>query len=675
MTDLAKLVVRLEAQTAEFAKQLEKSQSQLRKFNKETSSTASNIGKGIAAAATVAAAAIGYFTKATIDNADRLNDLSKSVGASTEFLSQMEFAAKQSGVGAEELSKGLAKLSKAALSAAKDGGASAETFERLGISVQNADGTMRSTEDLLLDVADKFSKMENGVAKTGLAMELFGRSGATLIPLLNEGRSGIEAMRQEADALGLTLDQNAAAAADQFNDNLERLKGAASGVVNQAVQQFLPTLVALTDRFVKSAKEGGGLKAAIDLLVITFKGFVTAGIIVKSVFEQLGRIIYGVGAAVVAVAQGEFRLAKEEISDAFAQARSNVTDDMELIAQVWSDTVPQVTESARQMDAALEDTVIFSPDKAGEKAREAAEKAREALAGMVADLQQQVATYGQGEEAVLRYRMAHGDLAEMIRQGGVQAQTYADEIIALHQQLAGLEATTDAQKEAQENDNRLKEEGAAVTAALRTEAEMYADTLRRLNELHDMGYVSAETYQRGIEKAQTDFEEATKKNNTFLEQASRNVQDIIAENLSNGFKDGAKGMLDAFMSMLQQMAAQAVAAQIGEMIFGSGGVGSGGGWIGKAASFLGGLFGGGGMASGGRVHAGHSYIVGDQGKAERFVPLAAGTIEPIAAGAGGMNVSQNFTIQAPTGTVSRRTEQQIAAAAARGLAQANRRNN
>jgi hypothetical protein len=676
MTDLAKLVVKLEAQTAEFAKQLEKSQAQLRRFNKESSVSASNIAKGIGAAATAAAVAIGYFTKATIDNADRLNDLSKSVGASTEFLSQMEFAAKQSGIGTEELSKGLAKLSKAALSAAKDGGASAETFKQLGISVQNADGTMRGTEELLLDISDKFSKMENGVAKTGLAMELFGRSGATMIPLLNEGSAGISAMRQEADALGLTLEQGAATAADQFNDNLERLKGAASGVINQAVQQFLPTLVALTDRFVKSAKEGGGLKAAIDLLVITFKGFVSAGIIVKSVFEQLGQVIYGVGAAVVAVAQGEFKLAKDEITSAFSQAQQNATEDMELIAQVWADAVPKVAESAAQMDQALEDTVIFNPEKAGEKAAASAEKARESLAQMAAGLREQIATFGQSREAVLAYQMAHGDLAKLIQEGGPAAAQYAYEIEQLSASLWELEAAEAAQKEAVENDNRLKEEAASLTESLRTEAELYAESLRRLNELHDMGYISAETYARGLEKATTEFESTTRENTEFLEQASRNVQDIIADNLANGFEGGAKGMLDSFVNMLQQMAAQAIAAQIAEKIFGTGGVGSGGGWIGTAIEFGKNLFTGGGMASGGYVHAGVPVRVGDRGAAEWFIPQTAGRIEPELAMAGGaMNVTQNFNIQAPAGTVSRRTEQQLAAAAARGLASANRRNN
>ena len=676
MTDLAKLVVKLEAQTAEFSKQLEKAQGQLKKFNKESSVSAASIAKGLATAAAAAAAALAYVGKQVINTQDHLSKMSQSLGMSTESLSQLSYAADLSGTSAEEFEKALGKLSKNAFAAARDGGTLTKVWDQLGVTLKNSDGTLRSNEELLLDVADQFSKMEDGVAKTGMAMEVFGKSGAKLIPFLNQGREGITALMQEADALGVTLDTEAGRAAEQFNDNLTRLKTAATGVVNQATQAFLPTLVALTDRFVKSAKEGGGFKVAIELLAGTFKTLVSAGIIVKSVFEQLGRVVYGVGAAVVRVAQGEFRLAKEEITSAFAEAQANVTGDLELIAQVWSDTVPQVTASAQAMDAALEDTIIFSPEKAGSKAADAAAKAREALAGMVADLQQQVAVFGQGEEAVLAYRMAHGDLAKLIAEGGPGAAEYAYQISQLSEKLRELEAAEAAQKEALENDNRLKEEGRALTESLRTEAEIYGDTLRRLNELHDMGFIATETYQRGLEQAQKTFEESTQKNNAFLEQASRNVQDIIAENLENGFERGAKGMLDSFMQMLKQMAAQAVAAQIGAMIFGGEGVGSGGGWIGKAAGFLGGLFTGGGMAAGGTMHAGRAYRVGDQGRAEWFVPPTPGRL--IAAGADGgssMVVNQSFTISAPQGTVSQATRQQIAADAARGLAMANRRNN
>lgn len=694
MTDLAKLVVKLEAQTAEFSKQLEKAQGQLKKFNKESSVSAANIAKGLATAAAAAAASLAYAAKQVINTQDHLSKLSQSLGISTEALSQLGYAADLSGTNAEEFEKALGKLSKNAFAAARDGGTLTKVWDQLGVTLKNSDGTLRSNEELLLDVADKFSKMKDGVAKTGMAMEVFGKSGAKLIPFLNQGREGITALMQEADALGVTLDSKAGKAAEQFNDNLTRLKTAAMGVVNQATQAFLPTLVALTDRFVQSAKDSAALKLGIEVLAGTFKTLVSAGIIVKSVFEQLGRVIYGVGAAVVRVAQGEFKLAKEEITSAFSEAQSNVTNDLELIAQVWSDTVPQITTTTQAAAAELEDTIIFNPEKAGSKAKSAAEAALESLKTMEDGLRQQVETFGMAEDAVLRYRISQGDLAQTMKDGGPAAQEYAARILELQAKLSGLEQASDAAKKKQEEWAAVVERGKAVTESVVTPLETYQQTVSDLNDMLQLGVITQETYNRAIETAQKAFDEASKVGTTFMEQASRNVQDILATYLEDPFSKSLNDLVADFGKMLMKMAAQAVAADIAGKLFGTGGVGSGGGWLGQlggmAMSFLGGMGGGGlqpitvtaqkipiagGRAHGGPVLAGKAYMVGEQGKAERFVPQVNGRIEPAAQTAVGMNVNQTFSIAAPAGTVSRRTEQQIAAAAARGLMQASKRNN
>ena len=698
MTDLAKLVVKLEAQTAQYQQGLERAQKQLSRFNRESSISAASIGKGIAAAATVAATALTFMAKAAIDNADRLNLLSQSTGVSTEALSQFEYAAQMSGVSSELLTKSLTKLSKNALAAAKDGGAAAESFEQLGISVQNADGTMRPTEDLLLDLAEKFSKMKDGAAKTGLAMEIFGKSGAALIPFLNEGKAGLAALTKEAEQLGLTVSGPAAAAADQFNDNLDRMKFAAKGVVNQAVQQLLPTFVAISERFVESAKAGGGLDVAIKILVGTFKVLVTAGALISGVFEKLGRLVYGVAAAIVRVATGEFRLAGDEIRDTFNDMSNSAAEEAEFIKKLWADTVPAMADTAAAIDEELEDTIIFNPNKAADKAQQAADAAMSSLEQMAKDMEQQVAVFGMSEEAAIRYRVAHGDLAKTIAEAGPGAQAYGDQIVALTDKMVGLEATAAAVKKTQEDWAQVQEKGKEITESVITPIETYRARMDELKEALDLGVISQETYSRAIENAREAFESAEDAGTTFMEQASKNVQDILAGYLEDPFSSSLEDLVADFGKMLSQMAAQAIAADIAGKIFGTGGVGSGGGWLGQlggmAMSFLGGMGGGGamsglgdiaitaqripvggGMASGGPVHAGTAYRVGDQGKAEWFVPESRGKIEADRGGGSNMTVHQNFSVPAPGGTVSRSTEQQIAAAASRGLAMASRRNN
>ena len=199
----------------------------------------------------------------------------------------------------------------------------------------------------------------------------------------------------------------------------------------------------------------------------------------------------------------------------------------------------------------------------------------------------------------------------------------------------------------------------------------------------------------------------------FFDEASRSVQGILADFIFDPFEDGHKGLADSFGKMLQRLAAEAIAAQIAEKIFGTGGAGSGGGWLGKAAGFLGSLFGKGGFDAGGYTGPGTKYQPAGTVHAGEFVARAevvrqpgalgflesfnrvgmqalqslpgfaeGGLVAPMPApirspmpGMRPMTVQNNFTIHAPSGSVSRATEQQIAAAAARGASRANVRNN
>lgn len=660
MTDLAKLVVKLEAQTAQYMAQLDKATTRLARFDKQSEVSASRIAKGLAAAAVGAATAFAVMGKQAIDNADRVLELSQSTGISTEMLSQLELAATTSGTTLEELAKSTAKLSKNQMAAAQGSKAQSDAFDRLGISATNADGTLRSTDEVLLDVADKFSKMKDGATKAALAQEFFGKSGAKLIPFLNMGRDGIEEMRKEADALGLTISGKTARAADQFNDNLGRLAGASKGLANQFVEEALPTLIAISERFISAAKSGGALDFAIKVLSVAFKSLVTAGVIVTSVFEQLGRIIYGVGAAVVQVVQGEFRMAANEITRAFADARDNVAGDMETIASVWGDAVPAVEQAAVAMDDALEDTIVFSDTKAGDAAEKAADAALDGLKKLASGLREQVGTYGMAEEAAIRYRIAQGDLAEEIRLAGDAAGPYVETIIRLTDELEAQKRTTEAAAETQKSLDDAMEEGIRITEQLRTPAEEYVDTLTRLNGLLFDGNIAQETYNRAVESAQKTLEDASKTQNKFLEEANRSTQNILAQGLeeavSGGVKSGAAGALQAFYEMLNKMAYQAIAANLAEKIFGGEGMGSGGGWAGKAMDFLGGVFGG-SRDSGGRGRAGVAYAIGTGAQPETFVPDTSGTFYPAGTGpGGGQSVTQNIFVQ---GRVDERSARQL----------------
>ena len=214
------------------------------------------LGAGAAAGvAALGAVAVGIATEAA-ESANKLHELSQSTGVSVETLSRFGYAAKQTGVASEQMTTALERLNKSALAAAIAPAGTANAYTRLGIAVRDANGNLRPTEDILLDVAHKFATMQDGVAKTALAMQLFGRGGAAIIPFLNEGRNGIQEFIEEADRLGVTISGPTAEAAHQFEGNLGKIRGAAQGGANSIMSDFLPALIKLSAYF-----EAGSEKA------------------------------------------------------------------------------------------------------------------------------------------------------------------------------------------------------------------------------------------------------------------------------------------------------------------------------------------------------------------------------------------------------------------------------
>lgn len=710
MTDLATLVVRLEAQTAQFQAALEGANRKLDKFARDTNKNLSTLEKVQRAAfdrlsksAMIGANAIGTFLGQaafnaarafvrmagdSIDAADKLGKMAQSTGVAVESLSELEYAAALSDVSLDDLSTRLAKFGKSAVDAAKGSKAAADAFKSLNIAVRDSDGTLRPTEDLLLDVADRFSKLEDGAAKAALAQQLFGRGAANMIPFLNQGREGIEKLRKEAENFGLTIDAKTAAAAEQFNDNMTRMSFATRGLVNQFIEGALPTLTAISERFVNAAGESGTLGRAIDGLVVIFKTLVTAGSIVTAVFDRVGEAIGATAAAVVQAAQGNFAEAYSVLSEATADEQKDLADFVKEIEDIWSEKVPDAVSAGTSAIAdGLEELEVVATETA-DKAKTAAERALESLQKLDADLRMQVATFGMAEDAVIAYRIAHGDLAEQLRESGAAGEQYAKSIQEQTEALLLLRDQQVAEEQIEKINNDIAEEGIAIREGLRTSAEKYADTLERLNFLLEKGAIDQATHDRAAAQAKETLDEADKEVNKFLDRANENIQDIIAGGLetalTDGIEAGARGALQAFADMLVKMSAQAVAAHIGTKIFGEGGFGSGGGGLGGAASsfaegggpkWLTGIakFFGGVMDSGGRGYPGRAYMIGTGAQPEMFVPDQPGTFVP--AGAGGMSVNNYFTVVAQDGNVSRRTQAQIGAAAARGLSSANMRGN
>lgn len=223
----------------------------------------SNRVKGMLAGLGVTLSAAGFVAmiKSAIDAADHLNKLSQKIGISVEALSTLRFAAQLSDMSLESLQKGIKGLSQNITEANTGIGDGAQMFEALGISVKNADGSMKSTDEVLLQVANVFAHLEDGAVKTALAVKLFGKSGMDMIPLLNQGAAGINQLTAEAARLGLKLTTETARSAEAFNDNLTALKASSSALGISLARDFLPELINITNAMREAASDGGKLKA------------------------------------------------------------------------------------------------------------------------------------------------------------------------------------------------------------------------------------------------------------------------------------------------------------------------------------------------------------------------------------------------------------------------------
>jgi hypothetical protein len=191
--------------------------------------------------AALGASAIGIASHAA-ESAAKMYELSQSTGVNIETLSGFSFAAKTVGLDTQTLALGLEKMSKSAFAAATAPAGAANAYTRLGVSVRDAGDNIRPTDAILLDLADKFASMPDGIQKSALAIQIFGKGGDAMIPFLNKGAAGLKDFMDYAKAVGAVLTGASGAAAEEYSINLAKIGIAASGLENTLMVQLLPSL-------------------------------------------------------------------------------------------------------------------------------------------------------------------------------------------------------------------------------------------------------------------------------------------------------------------------------------------------------------------------------------------------------------------------------------------------
>lgn len=192
--------------------------------------------------------AVVMWTKSVIDAAGAAVDMAQKVGMSVEDVTALGVVFQQSGVSAEAFKTGIVQMSKSVAD-------NAAAYKALGIATADAAGNNREAKAVLMDLADGFKALPDGMLKTKLATELLGKAGADMIPALNQGGAAMRAAADEAKAMGAAMTTEAAQAADEFGDALDVLKAKAQATTLNGLSDMLPVLTEVARQLALTGKE------------------------------------------------------------------------------------------------------------------------------------------------------------------------------------------------------------------------------------------------------------------------------------------------------------------------------------------------------------------------------------------------------------------------------------
>lgn len=275
----------------------------------------------------------------------QLAHTSEILGLTVGDLQAFEYAAKNAGLSAEEADTALRFLNKNLGEAATGNATAAQAFEKLGAKVKDATGKVRPTQDVLADVADGIAKLPSPAEKTAKAMEIFGRAGARMIPLLNKGSKGIAEFYDEFEQLGGGIDEEFVQAAEEGEHQMNKLSLAFKGAKATIANALLPSF--------------GWLVSKITDVVGWFRQLSTHSYIVQTTLAVLGGIMVGlivlwgvlnIEVLLAVVALALLVLIVDDIYTAFMGGKSVIGDFIDSLFGVGA-TQAVVTELKEDADA------------------------------------------------------------------------------------------------------------------------------------------------------------------------------------------------------------------------------------------------------------------------------------------------------------------------------------
>lgn len=617
-----------------------------------------------------AGGSVAYLTslvKQSVDAADRLNELKAITGVSVQTLSALQLAAANSGIDIERLAGGINKMQRAMIEARDGNVALATTFKALGVDINGG------TKEALYAIAEAFETMPEGAQKTALAMQIFGKSGAELIPFLNNGAEGLREMEELAAKLGLTITDETAASADRFADVLGIMGQQSKGLGNELMRQLLPTLEGLSKLWLDNAGAGGLMSEAVSVLVNVLKGFLITIVGAIGYAKAFGESVMAIFAAMSAAGKAgglvtaDGRAAfTEALSKGFEQAGASAQATTERIRQIALNEMPGLEGSTIKAAKALGDLGKQTRDaeaaqKAAQKVAEEFARAKQQLSEKSREFIQAQALELAGGEKLTDAQKQMLAIGEMLRDN--YKKLTADERAQYTQKLLTIAANADAidrrkaltkaldeyakssdkaAESQQRETDKLREKAAAIQEEIDklglTKSQQEAVIVRRyqneaaaLRELSAIMQLAGEGYGAEYEAIQRriaaldlvkDRQQTLQAKSGMVEAAeaakkawgdtARDIEQALTNAMVNGFGEGksiGRSIGDWLMNYFKTSVARSIAQSLTNAI---GAVlrSVGGNGGGMLGSLLSSVLGGGGGAGGG---AGGGNIMGGLG--------------------------------------------------------------
>jgi hypothetical protein len=557
------------------------------------------------------ATAFGAFIQRTTETVARLKDLQDATGGSIERLSRLVSVSQSAGINFDTVASALTKFNQV-LATAREDSPAARVIQRLGLSI--AELRKQDPADALVSVARGLERFADNGDRARAQGLLFGDATRRIAPLLKELNAGLSS--------GTELSSKQAEAYDKLSKSASKL----GTVLQEAGVRAASPAVASIQRFLelgdraKAAGFGGFFDAALSFNTTEFDRLGQLNERLTKIvqrYRDVAQLVEGIrvsGQRVPVELQNQ--LAALERQESFLR---KLQKDL---GGGRGDVVP---------GAPAESIGNFDPTKV--------QASVSAVNTYVQSLRDQLlATRILGAEETARIAINRGLLGVIDEGGRAQVLALARALDVSRQLRAEEEAA-----------KALKEEGVRLTASLRTEEEKLGDEMARVGALLAARAITQETALRATTRGVMDLKlnlddikfpefarlaEPLRQVSEFAGQAARNIQDALGDSVLQLVKGNAQSIGQIWQDLLQRMVAQALAAKLGEALFGNyGKTGEFGGLL----AGLGSLTYGGARANGGPIMAGRAYLVGERGP-EVIVPQSSGMVVPNGA-VGGVAVS------------------------------------